>query len=139
VAAPGYCIPVKCNKPTGTVQKCHESCATCSSYKCCITCAKGYSFKGSQCLANKRINLGLVLKGNGKPNSIFKPKEKSLNTLFNGLTSINRIRSSICFSLPSAFGCDSYEVCIKTVQITYAWLGSFMVEATIIPGPYTDG
>ena len=80
--------------------------------------------------------MGLVLRGNGKKDSIFKPNDKPLNTLFNGLSSINRIRSSICFSLPQAFGCTSYEVCLSTVQINYAWLGSFMIEATIIPGPY---
>lgn len=74
-AKPGHCVPTaSTGKPSGVVIKCDKSCATCSSYKVCITCAKGYTRKGSECVKTKRASVKIVMKGNGKKNSIFKPK-----------------------------------------------------------------
>lgn len=139
-AAPGNFVQASSNgQPSGVVAKCDVSCATCTSFKVCTTCASGYIKKGSQCIQKKRVNLRLVMKGNGKKNSVFKPKESSLDTLYNGLSSINRIRNSICITLPKAYNCTSYLLCLSIVKINWASVGSFVVETSITPGPFNSG
>ncbi len=75
VSSPGYFIPTaSTGQPSGTVTRCDKGCATCTSFRVCTSCESGYTLKGSQCVSNKKASVKIVMKGNGKKNSIFKPQ-----------------------------------------------------------------
>jgi hypothetical protein len=79
----------------------------------------------------------MVLQGTGDSNSILQSGSSSTQTLYCGVTNLNRLLTSLCNNLPGGFNVTTPDQCYDTIKMNFLAAGSLVTVVGVNGGPYT--
>lgn len=132
--ANGYFLAVdEKEKYSGKVEKCKDTCATCSRASSCDTCIANYVRFGSNCLYSAYITGSVTLK-NGAGAAWISDKETDKDSnLASGLANTNQIQSALLYTAGYKDKIDNDKIIMNKMSS-----GSIITFFTLATNPSTD-